>query len=76
MILFNETETMETHISEQQINKLNRKLNDLHFHCRVSVCEITIETPVASIRTILGQHDETGRLAAQIRQAFLQGAIR
>ena len=66
---------MNTHISYRQINKLNRKLNDLHLHHGVSVCEITIETPVSSIREILGHHDETGRLAAQVRQAFLQGAI-
>jgi len=66
---------MKTHISPRQINKLTRKLNHLHFHCGVLVSEITTETPVASIRKILGHHDETGRLAAQVRQAFLQGAI-
>ena len=66
---------MKTHISHRQIDKLTRKLNHLRFGLGVQVDQINIKTSVPSIRAILGNHDETGRLAAQVRQALLQGAI-
>ena len=66
---------MNTHINYRQIDKLVNRIHYLKYNCGVPVDQITIETSVPSIRKILGHHDETGRLAAQIRQAFLQGAI-
>ena len=66
---------MKTHISYRQIDKLIHRIHYLKYNRGVPVDQITIETPTPSIREILGHHDETGRLAAQIRQALLQGAI-
>ena len=66
---------MNTTISGRAIGKLIRKLRYLRFDCGVQVSQITVEKTVPAIREILGNHDETGRLAAQVKQALIQGAV-
>jgi len=66
---------MDTHISRQAIHKLSHRILTMKYHYGVPTDQINIDTPIADIRKILGNHDVTGRLAAQIRQALLQGAI-
>jgi len=75
VIPFDEDRVMYPHISYQAIDKLCNRLHYLKYNCGVPVDQITIGTLMPRIREILGDHDVTGRLAAQIRQAFLQGAI-
>lgn len=58
-------------INPNEINKLVRKLNHLRFHGGVPVDTITIDTPFAKIREMVGND----RLAAQIRQAIRHGEI-
>jgi hypothetical protein len=66
---------MDTHISPQAISMLNARMLILKYHYGVNTHKIGQETRCPAIREILGNHDVTGRFAAQIRQAFLQGAI-
>ena len=66
---------MDTHISPRAISKLTTRLLGLKHHHGVPTNQISSDTSVADIREILGNYDPTGRLAAQIRQAFLQGVL-
>ncbi|MHC4297995.1 MAG: hypothetical protein ACYS7Y_11890 [Planctomycetota bacterium] len=67
---------MKTTISQTAIDKLVRKLNYLRFGCGlVMLGQMTVSTPTPRIRKFLAEYDETGRLAAQVKQALLQGAI-
>jgi hypothetical protein len=66
---------MNTTISPRAISKLARKLFVMDYHYGVPMKEINQATSCPAIREILGNHDVTGRLAAQIRQALLQGVI-
>jgi hypothetical protein len=66
---------MNTHISQPSLCNLSRKILQLKHHYGVAFDQIDSDTHCPAIREILGNHDVTGRLAAQIRQAFLQGAI-
>ena len=62
-------------INHRAVNKLVRKLNHLRFGCGVPVNKIQADMPMVAIRCLLGPFDETGRLAAQVKQALVQGAI-
>jgi hypothetical protein len=66
---------MNITISNRAIDRLVRKLNYLRFDRGVQVHYIQADMPMVVIRCLLGPHDETGRLAAQVKQALLQGAI-
>lgn len=68
---------MKTHISQKAINKLQGKLLDLYYRLGVPINDIDLDWPTSKIRSMLNvtNSDPTGRLAAQIRQAFLQGVL-
>ena len=66
---------MNTHISQQALCNLSRKILHLKYHYGVAFDQIDSDSRYPDIRKILGNHDVTGRFAAQIRQAILQGAI-
>jgi len=66
---------MNTHISQQALCQLSRKILQLKYHYGVAFDRIDSDTHCPAIREILGNHDVTGRLAAQIKQAQLQGAL-
>ncbi len=69
------TFNMDTHISPRAISKLTARMIILKYLYGVNTNQIGQEIRCPAIREILGNHDVTGRLAAQIRQALLQGAI-
>ena len=68
---------MDTHISTRAIIKLTSKLLDLKYRLGVPTNDIHLDWPTSKIRSVLNvtNSDPTGRLAAQIRQAFLQGVL-
>ncbi|MHC4299626.1 MAG: hypothetical protein ACYS7Y_20295 [Planctomycetota bacterium] len=66
---------METTISPRAIGRLVRTMHHLSFGCGVPLDQIKADTPMATVREILGHHDDTGRLSAQLKQALVQGAV-
>jgi len=68
---------MDTHISPRAISKLTTRLLDLKYRLGVPTNDIHPNWPTSKIRAMLNvtDSDPTGRLAAQIKQAQLQGAI-
>jgi len=68
---------MKTHISQKALNKLHDRLLDLKYRTGIPFDDIQADWPTKKIRAMLDvtHSDPTGRLAAQIRQAFLQGVL-